>query len=148
MQDDPKKSHLADGNWLIEMLAEDSVSLDHYLDDENAELQESSRRFRLPKVIGILPIRNAVAYPGTVTPLAIGRDSSKALLAETKPNKSVIGLVTQRNSEIDKPGFDDIYEVGAAATILKVIKLPQGSIHVVVHSIARFKILKPISTKP
>jgi len=148
MQDDKKKALLADGDWLIEMTAEDSASIEQYLDDENAEFQELTRRLRLPDVVGILPIRNAVAYPGTVTPLAIGRETSKALLADTTPNESIIGLVTQRNSETDKPNFDDIYTVGAAANVLKVIKMPQGSIHVVVHSIARFKIVEPISTKP
>ncbi|MHC4604199.1 MAG: endopeptidase La, partial [Planctomycetota bacterium] len=107
-----------------------------------------NHEFKLPDVIGILPIRNAVAYPGTVMPLAIGRERSKRLLANTKPNKSVIGLVTQHNPKTDRPDFDDIYSVGTSATVLKVIKMPQGSIHIVVHGIARFKITETLTTKP
>jgi len=148
MKDKPKKSLSTNGDWLIEMIADNAVDLEDYFDDENAELQEPDRRFRLPEVIGILPIRNAVAYPGTVTPLAIGRERSKALLADTKPNESIIGLITQKNPQTEKPGFDDIYSVGAAATVLKVIKMPQGSVHVVVHSLARFRIIEPVTDTP
>jgi ATP-dependent Lon protease len=78
----------------------------------------------------------------------VGRARSKRLLAETAPNESVIGLVTQRSQETDKPGFDEIYSVGTAASVLKVIRLPQGSIHVVVHGIGRFKIIERIATEP
>jgi ATP-dependent Lon protease len=137
-----------DSNWLIEMAAEEPPDLEHSLLNENMELHEDNRRLKLPNVIGILPVRNAVAFPGTVTPLAIGRDRSKRLLADTRPNESVIGLLTQRNPETDRPNFDDLYSVGAAATVLKVIKMPQGPTHIIVHSIARFKIVKWLATKP
>jgi len=137
-----------DGNWLVEMAAEDSAELEQLLRSENNQLQESNHEFKLPETIGILPIRNAVAYPGTVMPLAVGRERSKRLLADTRPNKSVIGLVTQHNPETDRPDFGDIYSVGTAATVLKVIKMPQGSIHIVVHGTARFKITKRLTTEP
>ncbi len=137
-----------DGNWLVEVAAEESAELEQLLRNENDQLQESNHEFKLPDVIGILPIRNAVAYPGTVMPLAIGRERSKHLLANTKPNKSVIGLVTQHNPETDRPDFDDIYSVGTTATVLKVIKMPQGSIHIVVHGTARFKITERLTAEP
>ncbi|GAH74257.1 unnamed protein product, partial [marine sediment metagenome] len=137
-----------DGNWLVEVAAEESAELEQLLRNENDQLQESNHEFKLPDVIGILPIRNAVAYPGTVMPLAIGRERSKRLLADTRPNKSVIGLVTQHNPETDRPDFDDIYSAGTTATVLKVIKMPQGSIHIVVHGIARFKITERLTAEP
>ena len=90
-------------HWLVEMAAEESADPEHYLNDEDGQLDEHNREFKLPEVIGILPIRNAVAYPGTVTPLAIGRQRSRALLADIKPNKSIIGLVTQHNPETGRP---------------------------------------------
>ncbi len=145
---DLKNFLFPDGNWPVEMAAEESTELEQLLRGENDQLQETNHEFKLPDVIGILPIRNAVAYPGTVTPLAIGRERSKRLLADTRPNESIIGLVTQHNPETDRPDFDDIYSVGTAATVLKVIKMPQGSIHIIVHGIARFKITKRLSTKP
>ena len=130
------------------MVEEESEGSEQYLKNEVGHLHEDDHRLKLPSVVGILPIRNAVAYPGTVMPLAIGRDRSKALLAETRPNETVIGLVTQHNPETNRPGFDDVYSVGTAASVLKVLKMPQGSIHIVVHGIARFKIKERIATKP
>ncbi len=130
------------------MIPEDSDSIEQLLQNENKGLHNHNEEFKLPDVIGILPVRNTVAYPGTVTPLAIGRQRSKALIADTKPNESVIGLVTQHNPETDRPDFDDIYSVGTVASVLKVIRMPQGPIHVVVHGIARFRIKKPITTEP
>ena len=136
------------GNWLLEVIEEDSVSLEPYLHNGEGQLRENDNEFKLPNVIGILPIRNAVAYPGTITPLAIGRRRSKALLADTAPNESIIGLLTQRSPETNKPNFNDLYSVGTAASVLKVIKLPQGSMHVVVHGVTRFKVIKKVATKP
>jgi len=130
---------------LLEVGADNPVDIEQLLQDDS---QINNNQFKLPDEIGILPIRNAVVFPGTVTPLAVGREKSKALLNDTVPNKSVIGLVTQFNADKDNPGFKDIYTVGTAATVLKVIKMPQGSMHIIVHGVARFKITKRLTTKP
>jgi len=146
---DTLKSLLPFGsNWLAGVVVEDHPDFEHYLNDASGHSDEQAHEFALPEVMPILPIRNVVAYPGTVTPLAIGRARSKRLISDTTPHESIIGLVTQRNPETDKPGFGDLYSVGTAASILKVVKLPQGSIHIVVHGIARFRIIKPIATEP
>jgi len=113
-------------------------------DENSGRVQE----FVLPKTVGILPIRNAVAYPGTVMPLAIGREQSKRLLEDIRANESIIGLVTQFNPETEKPGPGDIYSVGTAASVLKIIKMPQGTINIIVHGINRFRIIKIVATKP
>ncbi|MHC4574185.1 MAG: endopeptidase La [Planctomycetota bacterium] len=138
----------AEESWLAEMAGEESPSLEDYLRSEPVDLHEQNHRLKLPEVIGILPIRNAVAFPGTVTPLAIGRERSQRLLQDTKPNESVIGLVAQHNPETDRPNFDELYSVGAAANILKVIRMPQGPVHIVVHSMARFKIVESVAVEP
>ena len=148
MANNLKNLFSSNSSWLIEVIAEDPPDLKHYLHNENTELYENNHEFKLPDAIGILPIRNAVAYPGTVTPLAIGRERTKRLLDDTRPNETIIGLVTQRNPQTEKPRFDDIYSVGTTASVLKIIKMPQGSIHIIVHSIARFKIVKPVATEP
>ena len=89
-------------NWLIEVAEDDPVPIETFLHNGDGQTNENNQGFKLPDVIGILPIRNAVAYPGTITPLAIGRKRSKALLADTTPNESIIGLLTQRNPNTDK----------------------------------------------
>jgi ATP-dependent Lon protease len=127
---------------------DDALREPKYLPGDNAELLHNNNEFKIPEEIGILPIRNVVAYPGTVMPLAIGRERSKALLADTKPNESVIGLVTQRNPQTDKPNFEDLYSIGTTVSVLKVIKMPQGSVNIVVHGITRFRIVEHITTEP
>ena len=134
--------------WVTEPEADDPTDIDLFLEQENEHLRGQGQELEVPTDLGILPIRNAVVFPGTVTPLAIGRDRSKALLEKIKPNDTLIGLVTQRNPKTDKPKFADLYTVGTTATVLKVIKLPQGSVHIVVHAVGRFRIIRGISTKP
>ncbi|MHC4437582.1 MAG: endopeptidase La [Planctomycetota bacterium] len=135
-------------DWQIEGIAEDPTQIDPYRFDENNQPNEYDSEFKLPETVGILPIRNAVVYPGTIMPLAVGRKRSKALLADTEPNETIIGLLTQRNPDTDRPDFKNLYSIGTAASVLKVTKLPQGSIHIVVHGITRFKITEKVATKP
>jgi len=147
MASDPTNLSALNGNWLVEVLAEEPTRIEPYLYDDD-QSHENDQGFKLPEVIGILPIRNAVAYPGTITPLAIGRKRSKALLADTEPNETIIGLLTQRNPDTDRPDFDNLYSIGTTASVLKVTKLPQGSVHIVVHGITRFKVIEQVATKP
>lgn len=148
MQYDPEETLLVNTSWFLNMPSEKSAGIEEFLESETASMQSGNNRFKLPDSLAILPVRNTVAYPGTVTPLVIGRTSSKRLLEDAKPNKSIIGLLTQRNADTDEPGFGQLYDIGTAASILKTIKMPQGSVHIVVHSLARFKLTKPISTRP
>lgn len=137
------------GNWLIEVVGIDAVDSDGSgLSSPSAQPNENSSGRGLPDVMGILPIRNTVTFPGTITPLAIGRDRSKRLLEDTHPNETIIGLVAQRNPEMEQPGFDDVYSVGTAASVLKIIKMPQDSVHIVVHGITRFRILERLAAEP
>jgi ATP-dependent Lon protease len=131
------------------MQDETNAAIETYLvSDPASEGRESNGDYVLPGTIPILPLRNVVAYPGTVTPLAIGRDRSRQLILESSPNNSIIGLVAQKDADQDEPGFRDIYRVGTAASILKVIKMPQGPIHVVVHALGRFRITRFVSKEP
>ena len=132
----------------LPMFLGDIVNLGPYVENEAKNEKESNQDFKLPEVIGILPIRNAVAYPGTVMPLAIGRERSKRLLEETVPTETIIGLVTQRNPETDHPEPKNLYRIGTAAAVLKIIKMPQGSANIIVHGICRFEILEFVATEP
>ena len=109
MKNDYKNSLFAHSNWLagfpVDTIADELAGTEQYLTGDN-QPRENNHEAKLPEEIGILPIRNTVAYPGTVTPLAIGRERSRALLADTKPNESIIGLVTQQNPQTDRPGFE------------------------------------------
>ncbi len=132
---------------LTSMPDEESINIEPYLYDEDNKLQ-SNRGLDEPDVIGILPVRNVIVYPGTVTPLAIGRKESRKLIEDISKNDSVIGLLVQKKPELDVPGFEDLYSIGTTVSVLKVIRLPQGPMHIVVHGISRFRVVQIISTKP
>ncbi len=108
----------------------------------------NGQRLVLPNVIPILPIRNIVVFPGTVMPLNVGRPKSKALLDEVMPGDKLIGVVTQRNADIEDPQYNDLYTVGVCCTILKLFKLPDGNQSIIVHGLARFRLLEVIQTEP
>jgi ATP-dependent Lon protease len=126
----------------------DIVNIDPVFEGGQPGLSEEPKEIKLPEVIGILPVRNAVVFPGTVMPLAVGRQKSQKLLEDSKTGDAVIGLVTQKNPSVDNPTINDIFKIGTASSILKVVKLPQGSVNVIVHGLIRFKIIEVVSEEP
>ncbi len=90
----------------------------------------------------LLPLRDIVIFPSIVVPLFVGRKKSiKALEEVMKSDKSII-LVTQKNSEIDDPGIKDIFSCGCLSKVLQLLKLPDGTVKVLVEGLARVKILE------
>jgi len=89
-----------------------------------------------------LPLRDIVVFPGMIVPLFVGRDKSiKALNEVMKTNKKII-LITQKNAEVDDPGDDNLYSFGCESKILQLLKLPDGTVKVLVEGIDRVKITK------
>ncbi|HMO26594.1 MAG TPA: LON peptidase substrate-binding domain-containing protein, partial [Tepidisphaeraceae bacterium] len=81
----------------------------------------------VPRTLPLLPIRNIVVFPGTVMPLNVGRPKSKALLDEVMPGEKIIGVITQRNADVEDPQQAALHTVGVIAMILKLFKLPDGN---------------------
>src|SRR3954469_17360468 len=108
----------------------------------------NGQRTVLPSVIPILPIRNIVVFPGTVMPLNVGRSKSKALLDEVMPGDKLIGVVTQRNADVEGPRLEDLQPIGVACVILKLFKLPDGNQSIIVHVLARFRLLELVNHDP
>ena len=88
----------------------------------------------------LLPLRDIVVFPNMVAPLFVGRDKSIKALNEVMNTDKKIVLVTQKNSEIDDPTEDDIYSYGCEGKILQLLKLPDGTVKVLVEGINRVKI--------
>jgi len=96
----------------------------------------------------LLPLRDVVVYPHMVIPLFVGRDRSiQALETATKGNKRIL-LATQKEATLDDPTKDDIYSVGTISTILQLLKLPDGTVKVLVEGIQRGKVSSYIHTDP
>ncbi len=108
----------------------------------------NGQRLTVPNLLPILPIRNIVVFPGTVMPLNVGRQKSKNLLDEVMPGEKVIGVVTQKNSEVEDPQYSDLHTVGVACVILKLFKLPDGNQSIIVHGLTRFRLLELTQTDP
>src|SRR5437763_337366 len=121
--------------------------------ERNAEgtvvkLGGNGQQVTIPSTLPVLPIRNIVVFPGTVMPLNVGRPKSKALLDEVMPGEKVIGVVTQRNADTEDPKMEDLHQVGCACMILKLFKLPDGNQSIIVHGLARFRLLELTQTEP
>lgn len=90
--------------------------------------------------VPLLPLRDVVVFPHTVMPLFIGRKSSVNAIVKAMAANKYIFLVTQKDEKIEEPKNDDLYRVGTLATILQMLKLPDGTIKVLVEGVKRAKI--------
>lgn len=100
------------------------------------------------KIFPILPVRNMVMFPNVVIPITAGRKNSIQLLEEAQKNGDFIGIVSQKNSDMEQPSEKDIYTTGTLAKIIKIIKLPEGNITAITKGFHRFKIKKIIENQP
>lgn len=126
----------------------DIADTEPVLEGRNPDSSEGTKEIELPEVIGVLPVRNAVIFPGTVAPLAVGREKSRKLLEDCRANETIIGLITQKKSDAEEPGINDLYRVGTASSIFKIVRMPQGTLNVIVHGLIRFKIVELVATDP
>src|SRR6201996_9325409 len=108
----------------------------------------NGQQLKIPNVLPILPIRNIVVFPGTVMPLNVGRKKSKSLLDEVMPGEKVIGVITQKNADVEDPQYGDLHTTGVACMILKLFKLPDGNQSIIVHGLTRFRLLSLDKTDP
>ncbi len=111
---------------------------------ENEELTEVNEE---QTILPVLPLRDVVVYPHMVIPLFVGRDKSiKALEAAMERDKQVM-LISQRNASIDDPQEEDVYDIGTVATILQMLKLPDGTVKVLVEGIERARTVHFMGTQ-
>src|ERR671935_2698798 len=103
----------------------------------------------VPEIISILPLRNSVLFPGSIIPIDVGRRKSVRLIEEAiSKERPVIGIVTQKDARTEDPGDGDMYEVGCAARILKVIKLAKDNFSVILQGISRIRIAEYAQQEP
>jgi ATP-dependent Lon protease len=102
----------------------------------------------IPDVLSILPVRGFVVFPGTVAPLNVRRRASIKLLDETLPQSKIIGLITQRDADKEEPAPQDLYEIGTAAIVLKLLRQADDHVIALVQGLRRFALRKITSTDP
>ena len=89
------------------------------------------------ETLAILPVRGIVLFPGMVVPLTIGRPSAIKLVDSELPENKELGLVTQRDEQLDRPDPSDLYRIGVSAQVLKLIRQPDGVIILIVQVVRR-----------
>ena len=102
----------------------------------------------IPKELPILPLRGLVVYPHTAVPLTIGQPRSIALVDEVSGGSRLVGLVASRNPELDLPGPADLYGFGTVGMIQRLFRAPDGTIRLIVHGLARFRLEEFTSLEP
>ena len=103
---------------------------------------------KLPDVMPILAVRNLVLFPGVVTPILIGRETSMSLIRKAEKSGEVIGVISQRDAEVEMPIRGDLYDMGVSAKVLKTLTLPNGNITAIVQGLSRFRLLDLTKYKP
>ena len=101
-----------------------------------------------PDTAPVLPVRNLVLFPGVVSPILIGRSSSKTLVQKAEKQGTIICVIPQRDPDIDDPQQEDLYEYGVYAKVMKLLTLPNGNITTIVQGLGRVRLKRIISTKP
>jgi ATP-dependent Lon protease len=102
----------------------------------------------IPKELPLLPLRNTVLFPGVVIPITVGRDKSIKAIAESYKTDKLVGVLSQKDSNIEDPGTGDLVTVGTVAKIIKLIKMPDGGTTAILQGKKRFSLLKVTAEDP
>src|SRR2546423_2698564 len=112
------------------------------------EQHEQSDELTFPATLPVLPLKETVVFPGFPTPLAIGQERSIKLVEDVVSGNRVLALVTVKEEEVEQPGWDDLYTVGTAAVIHKMIKVPDGTLRILGQGLRRIALDRPVQDDP
>ena len=131
-----------------------------YLNNEEGEMEfmpiiplseedeESGDGQPIPDLLPILPLRNTVLFPGVVIPITVGRDKSIKAVSDAYKADKLVGVVAQKDSNIEEPVISDLEDIGTVAKIVKLIKMPDGGTTIIIQGKKRFKIEEIVSEDP
>ncbi|RYF83779.1 MAG: endopeptidase La, partial [Chitinophagaceae bacterium] len=105
-------------------------------------------KIEVPEEITLLPLRNTVLFPGVVLPITVGRDKSIKAVNEAYKATKLIGVVAQKDSNVEDPAAKDLEKIGTVAKIIKQIKMPDGGTTIIIQGKARFSIQSVVAEEP
>ncbi|HEV3218910.1 MAG TPA: endopeptidase La [Candidatus Acidoferrales bacterium] len=108
----------------------------------------TEKQIVIPSELAILPVRDIVLFPGGVTPLPIGRETSIALVNSLQGEEKIIGVVAQLDPRIDDPSGADLHSVGTAAKLHKTVKMPNGNMVIFLEGLQRIRVTEIVSLRP
>jgi len=129
---------------LFDLLNDEAEMIPLLSPEDEKKLQE----FNVPETLAILTLKNNILLPGVVIPISVGRDQSIQLIEEVNKSDKILGVVAQINPETEIPKSGDIYQVGTAAKIQRIIKMPDGNLTVIIQGVKRFKINEILQEDP
>jgi ATP-dependent Lon protease len=113
-----------------------------------AEAQGVEVQSRLPEALPVLPLKDSVPFPETLTPLAVGQERSIKLVNDVLGGNRMLVMATAREGNIENPSPEDLYEVGVAGTVARMIKVPDGTLRILVHGAQRVRLGDFVQTVP
>ncbi len=102
----------------------------------------------IPDILPILPLKNAILFPGVVMPITVGREQSIRLIRDFNKKTKIIATATQKDALIEKPVQSDLFNVGTVAQILKILEMPDGNTMVILQGVSRVEILEQVQHEP
>ncbi len=112
------------------------------------EAEALSGELVFPATLPVLPLKETVVFPESMTPLAIGQERSIRLIDEAVAGERLIALVTSRDAAVETPAFDDLYAIGTAAVVHKLIRMPDETLRVLVQGLRRVRVERRVAEQP
>jgi len=129
-------------------ISDDDMDAPEFLPLLSQEDEDEINQEESPDELPILPLRNTVLFPGVVFPITVGRDKSIKLIKDAAAGKTEIGVVAQIDPSIEDPTFEDLHKTGTIASILKVLRMPDGNTTVIIQGKKRIRIGEMVSSEP
>jgi ATP-dependent Lon protease len=108
----------------------------------------AEKKYAVPEILAILPVRDTVLFPGAVLPLTVGRESSLALVNSLEGEEKLLGVVAQLDPRIEDPAAADLHKVGTLAKVHKTVKMPNGNVVIFLEGLQRVNVLELIGLRP
>ncbi|MBS1891881.1 MAG: LON peptidase substrate-binding domain-containing protein, partial [Actinobacteria bacterium] len=102
----------------------------------------------LPEALPVLPLRDSVAFPDTITPLAVGQPRSIKLIDDVLGGNRMLVMVASRNPDLEEPTPSDLYDVGVVGVVERMVKVPDGSLRILVQATQRVRLDKFVTDRP
>jgi ATP-dependent Lon protease len=112
------------------------------------EIVVDEQEIEVPSTLPVLPLKETVVFPQSMTPLAIGQERSIALVDEVASGDRMLALVAVRNEDVETPGWDDLHEIGTAAVVHKLIRIPDGTLRILVQGVKRIRLERRVQEEP
>ncbi len=102
----------------------------------------------VPEILPVLTLRSSVLFPGAITPVTVGRSRSMTLVRDTNARNGMLAAVLQRDGDVEEPKAEDMYRIGTAARIMKILEMPNGNLTVILNGLEKVEIGEYVSSDP